>query len=272
MKSMQSKAGQDNYIGKSVSTRLTVGSTFKILCWMSLFMFPLWNMPVSVGEDSGEVSPVDGAPDIHHPSGTKPAEQQLDKTVAPKNTMNTVPADAYWLPAGLKASLARKKTTPPADAESFVGVGASALTVSEATAEPASESETTDITKTPAVPRVHALGLIPAEPSQEPAAEKVLQELRAKRTDKEEMPAAWDNSAGLPPVGDQGAQGSCVSWVTGYYIKSYQEAQEHGWALNDSLHQFSPRFIYNQLQGFDQGSTFEDNLDFGGCNFFVDNM
>jgi hypothetical protein len=64
-----------------------------------------------------------------------------------------------------------------------------------------------------------------------------------------------DLSGQMPPVGDQGQQGSCTAWAVAYYQKTHYEWLEHHW--NDSLtsHQFSPAFIYNQINGgADQGS------------------
>ena len=76
------------------------------------------------------------------------------------------------------------------------------------------------------------------------------------------LPASVDNSAPLPPVRSQGSQGSCVGWGVGYYMKTYQEWQEHGWDTNDTANQFSPAFIYNQINGGrDGGAFFSDALD-----------
>lgn len=60
------------------------------------------------------------------------------------------------------------------------------------------------------------------------------------------LPPAVDLSAHLPPIGDQGAQGSCVAWAVGYYYKGYQERVERGWSVTDPAHQFSPAYLYNQ--------------------------
>ena len=59
------------------------------------------------------------------------------------------------------------------------------------------------------------------------------------------LPESVDNSAGLPPVGDQGNQSSCVAFTFGYYCMTYAEAKEHGWSPADPAHQFSPAYIYN---------------------------
>jgi hypothetical protein len=66
-----------------------------------------------------------------------------------------------------------------------------------------------------------------------------------------------DLSSQLPPVGDQGAQGSCTAWAVGYYQKTHYEWLEYHWNLGQSSHQFSPAFIYNQANGGDdQGVSF----------------
>jgi hypothetical protein len=36
-------------------------------------------------------------------------------------------------------------------------------------------------------------------------------------------PSAVDNSAGLPPVGNQQTQGSCTAWAIGYYHATHIE-------------------------------------------------
>jgi hypothetical protein len=70
----------------------------------------------------------------------------------------------------------------------------------------------------------------------------------------------------MPPVGNQGGQGSCAAWAMGYYYKTYQEANEHGWRTADPTlastdHQFSPAFLYNQINGGeDAGSSFFDGM------------
>ena len=72
--------------------------------------------------------------------------------------------------------------------------------------------------------------------------------------------ASVDLSSQLPPVGDQGSQGSCAAWATSYYYKSWSEKQEHAaWDLNNPYYQYSPSFMYNQINGGrDNGATFQD--------------
>lgn len=75
------------------------------------------------------------------------------------------------------------------------------------------------------------------------------------------LPSAVDFSAAMPPVGDQGSQGSCTAWATTYYAKSYYEAQEQGWSLNNTSHQYSPAWTYNQINwGYDGGSYIADAM------------
>ncbi len=72
------------------------------------------------------------------------------------------------------------------------------------------------------------------------------------------LPSYVDLSSQIPPVGNQGNQGSCVAWAVSYYYKSWQEKQEHPyWDLTNPWYQFSPSFVYNQINGgADQGSSF----------------
>ena len=67
----------------------------------------------------------------------------------------------------------------------------------------------------------------------------------------------------LPAVGNQGSQGSCSAWATVYYMKTYQEAVEHNWSLNDNKHVFSPAYTYNQVwQDPNNGGTYiSDHFD-----------
>ncbi|MFO7946329.1 MAG: FlgD immunoglobulin-like domain containing protein [Armatimonadota bacterium] len=76
----------------------------------------------------------------------------------------------------------------------------------------------------------------------------------------ENLRAAADNSANMPPVGNQGGQGSCASWATGYYHKGHQEWQEHGWDQSNASHQFSPAFLYNQVRVAGGGSSLGGNM------------
>jgi hypothetical protein len=79
-----------------------------------------------------------------------------------------------------------------------------------------------------------------------------------------------DHSASqyFPPIGNQGAEGSCSCFSLGYYIGTYMEAREHNWNLSavgwvgdpgspdgqlDKI--LSPDFLYHQINsGLDAGS------------------
>lgn len=65
-------------------------------------------------------------------------------------------------------------------------------------------------------------------------------------------PSRFDLSQYAPPVGDQGGQSSCVGWAVAYGLKTMQEQAERNWGTEQSSHQFSPAFIYNQI---DHGAT-----------------
>lgn len=74
------------------------------------------------------------------------------------------------------------------------------------------------------------------------------------------LPAAVDLSLKMPPVGNQGQEGSCVSWAAAYAMRGY-EARQDVWASgiaasSDPAFNFSPAFVYNQVNGGrDGGST-----------------
>lgn len=80
----------------------------------------------------------------------------------------------------------------------------------------------------------------------------------------------------FPPIGNQGSEGSCVSWSIGYYTKTFQEAKEHGWNLSGASYTgswpgyptpsyqnriMSPEFLYHQVNnGANGGSYYHDNI------------
>ena len=95
------------------------------------------------------------------------------------------------------------------------------------------------------------------------------------------------SSSWFPPIGNQDGEGSCVAWAVGYYVKTFQEAKEHGWNLSEAQwingyygyptvsYQgkiISPSFIYNLINGgVDDGSTFVDAINLvrgiGACSW-----
>lgn len=65
----------------------------------------------------------------------------------------------------------------------------------------------------------------------------------------------------MPPVGNQGGQGSCASWAATYYHRTQLEYKERRWDLTNPRHRFSPAFTYNQINGgADRGSGFSNNF------------
>jgi parallel beta-helix repeat protein len=95
------------------------------------------------------------------------------------------------------------------------------------------------------------------------------------------------SSSWFPPIGNQDGEGSCVAWAVGYYVKTFQEAKEHGWNLSEAQwingyygyptvsyqgEIISPSFIYNLINGgVDNGSTFVDAINLvcgiGACSW-----
>jgi len=75
------------------------------------------------------------------------------------------------------------------------------------------------------------------------------------------LPSVVDLSSELPPVGDQGSEGSCVGWAVAYSTKTLQEVVENHWLPDDTTHEFSPSWIYNQINGgHDNGSQISTAL------------
>lgn len=70
------------------------------------------------------------------------------------------------------------------------------------------------------------------------------------------IPSSTDWTPNMPPVGDQGNQGSCVAWSMGYALRTYLYQVKTNWGDKTTDHQFSPSYIYNQINdGVDQGSS-----------------
>ena len=100
----------------------------------------------------------------------------------------------------------------------------------------------------------HGLGCKPTPPGDYPKA--VVPQVASVAT-------AVDLSGHLPHVGDQDGQSSCVGWAVGYYYKTFSESKEHAtWPIqNNSWYQYSPDFIYNQINGgVDEGAYITDAL------------
>ena len=116
----------------------------------------------------------------------------------------------------------------------------------------------------------HGTGLVP--PTEEEWEKMRNQPILFDKIDyplrKLSTPASYDNSATIwfPPIGNQGAEGSCVPWALVYYTKTFQEATEHNWDLSGGLWQnedkiFTPDFCYHLLnKGVDKGISYADNI------------
>lgn len=62
-------------------------------------------------------------------------------------------------------------------------------------------------------------------------------------------PCQVDWSYDMPTPGNQGRQSSCVGWSMAYAYRSYQEEVQRTWGLTTASHQFSPAYVYNQING-----------------------
>ncbi len=68
-----------------------------------------------------------------------------------------------------------------------------------------------------------------------------------------------DLSAAFPEPGDQRHQSSCTAWAVGYAAKSCLVNAGQKWGVKN--HQFSPAYIYNQINGgVDEGSNTYDAM------------
>jgi len=75
------------------------------------------------------------------------------------------------------------------------------------------------------------------------------------------LPESADLSNFLPPIGNQGQQGSCVSWAVSYYMKSLQEKIQNEATTSKSTI-LSPAYTYNQItKGNCTGTNIEQTLD-----------
>lgn len=94
----------------------------------------------------------------------------------------------------------------------------------------------------------HSLGMMPNNPTEMGGFDK-------GKFGAGSLAAAMDWRSLLPPIGDQGSQGSCVGWSSAYYVKSALEAQSEGWDTTAANHQYSPSWVYNQINGGQDGGS-----------------
>ena len=71
------------------------------------------------------------------------------------------------------------------------------------------------------------------------------------------QPQSVDLSGYMPPVGNQGAQNSCVAWAVAYANYSYlNKLNNNQCDYNNNNCLFSPSFVYNQINGGQNRGTF----------------
>jgi len=102
----------------------------------------------------------------------------------------------------------------------------------------------------------HGMGWIPESKEEYDALPKL------KAAAAVSLPSSIDLSSSMPNVGDQGIQNSCAGWAIAYAYKTYQEKLDWNWnVINDPTHQFSPSYVYNQINdGSDNGSSIYNAL------------
>ncbi|NOQ28398.1 MAG: hypothetical protein GQ564_23795, partial [Bacteroidales bacterium] len=77
----------------------------------------------------------------------------------------------------------------------------------------------------------------------------------------------------VPPVGNQGGEGSCVAWGTTYAGRSTSYQNTNGGTYNFGVNIFSPEYVYNQVKVSDcnSGAYTTDGLDLlvnqGACTW-----
>lgn len=88
------------------------------------------------------------------------------------------------------------------------------------------------------------------------------------------LPASYDLTEYLPPIGDQGDYGTCVAWAVGYNTRTYSRAQAMKITnLSNPHEQFSPKYLFLAIDNVYKpnkcdGTYFESALDalmYEGC-------
>jgi C1A family cysteine protease len=106
-----------------------------------------------------------------------------------------------------------------------------------------------------ATPVLHRIGAIPE------SAETMRVKASAAPAALGPLVSSVDLSSELPPVGNQASEGSCVGWAVGYSTKTLQDVAVNHWLPDDGTHEFSPSWIYNQINGGqDRGSNISTAL------------
>jgi len=79
-----------------------------------------------------------------------------------------------------------------------------------------------------------------------------------------DLPVSYDILDKFPPIGDQGAYGTCVAWAVGYNAKTALSAMSRGLSQSDlssPQNQFSPKDLFTALPDSQKGTAC------GGTNF-----
>lgn len=74
------------------------------------------------------------------------------------------------------------------------------------------------------------------------------------------LPSAVDLTAKFPVPRDQGQQESCVGWAVGYALMSQMQTSKRNWSVSSTAHQFSPAYIFNQINQNGNGAYLSDAL------------
>ncbi len=80
-----------------------------------------------------------------------------------------------------------------------------------------------------------------------------------------QLPTSADLTAVMPPIGNQGALGSCTAWAAGYAAASYTANRQFEWGADSPSHQASPGYLYEMLLE-------EDNLNCGSGTSIATSM
>ncbi|MCM8816520.1 MAG: FG-GAP-like repeat-containing protein [Candidatus Omnitrophica bacterium] len=82
--------------------------------------------------------------------------------------------------------------------------------------------------------KIHPTGVRPLTAEEEARIRpKMFQIKEPQGLFKAPLPSSVKNTTYLPVVNSQGGLGSCAAYATCYYMKTYQEAKEHGWIRPD---------------------------------------
>ncbi|MBN1186089.1 MAG: C1 family peptidase [Bacteroidales bacterium] len=73
----------------------------------------------------------------------------------------------------------------------------------------------------------------------------------------QDLPSSVDLTSKLPPIGNQGAYGTCVAWALGYNLKTFLEGVDQGYSpsqLSNVSNQFSPKDLFWSIPSAQKGA------------------